>query len=66
MRLRNAHTATIDGVPSGAEGDFDVTPGVQVLLDGGLLVSVPQPDLPEGAPSATPAQATRRGRKAAG
>lgn len=40
MRVLNAHTAAIDGIAPGAEGDLDVTPGVQHLVSAGLLVPV--------------------------
>jgi septal ring factor EnvC (AmiA/AmiB activator) len=41
MRVLNKHTAGVDGIPAGAEGDVDPhSGGVQYLLAQGLLVPV--------------------------
>lgn len=40
MRVRNAHTARVDGIEPGAEGEVDESrSGVQVLLRAGFLVA---------------------------
>lgn len=41
MRVRNAHPAMVEGIPSGAEGDVDASRhGVQGFLRVGMLVAV--------------------------
>lgn len=37
VRLYNLHTAPIDNVPPGAQGEFDDCPGVRGMFERGLL-----------------------------
>lgn len=37
IKVRNLHTSAIDHIAKGAEGEIEHTPGVQHLIDTGLL-----------------------------
>ena len=54
MRVRNVHTAPIEGIKPGEEGDLPRNFGVGILVKGGLLEELARVDVPTPLPSEPP------------